>query len=272
MSTIIVDPKSCNNCGICSKVCTMGIVEPGRDGSVPVVLEDKAGMCIFCGHCEAFCPENALVVNLRPEEHVSLPEGSGMLLPEDLSTYLRKRRSVRHFTDRPVSKEVIESILGVAAFAASGGNGQPVRWVVVHDSEEVKKIAGLAIEWMKSLDLSNHPMRDYLPVLISAWEHGTDVVCRGAPHLLVAVIPEENQIAPVDAIIALTHFDLAAPAWGVGTCWGGFVAMAATQYEPLKKFLGIEPGKKCAYAMMFGHPRYQVHAIPRRNQPKVRWM
>ncbi|MCK7507961.1 MAG: nitroreductase family protein [Desulfobacterales bacterium] len=70
-------------------------------------------------------------------------------------------------------------------------------------------------------------------------EQGHDVICRGAPHLLFAHIPESNPIASVDAIIALTHFDLAAPAFGIGTCWAGFVTMAAVSYEPLQKELGL---------------------------------
>jgi nitroreductase len=185
--------------------------------------------------------------------------------------YLRKRRSVRRFTKDPVPKEKILELLDIARYAASGGNGQPVEWIVVHDPEMVKKIAGLTVEWMKTLVNSNHPMSGYVPVLIGAWEQGNDVICRGAPHLLVAHIPESNPIAPVDAIIALTHFDVAAPAFGVGTCWAGFVAMAAASYEPLQKELGIPAGRKSAYAMMFGHPQYKVYGIPRRKPLQVTW-
>jgi hypothetical protein len=74
-----------------------------------------------------------------------------------------------------------------------------VDWIVVHDPEKVKKIAALTIEWMNTLAGSNHPMSGYIPVLLEAWESGRDVVCRGAPHLLVATIPEGNTIAQTDA-------------------------------------------------------------------------
>ena len=67
---------------------------------------------------------------------------------------------------------------------------------------------------------------------------------RGAPHLVIAHIPENNPVASVDAIIALTHFDLTAPAFGVGTCWAGFLSMAATVYEPLQKVIALPPGRK----------------------------
>jgi nitroreductase len=96
-------------------------------------------------------------------------------------------------------------------------------------------------------------------------------VCQGAPHLLFAHIPDGNPVASIDSIIALTHFDVAAPAFGIGTCWAGFVAMAAISYEPLQKELGLPAGRKCAYAMMFGHPQHRVYGIPRRNPPEVMW-
>jgi nitroreductase len=186
--------------------------------------------------------------------------------------YLRERRSVRHFTQDPVPKEKILEVLDIARYAASGGNGQPVEWIVVHDKKKVKRIASLTVAWMKTLINSNHPMSGYVPVLLGAWESGRDVICRGAPHLLFATIPEGNPVAQTDAIIALTHFDVAAPAYGIGTCWAGFVAMAASSYEPLQKEIGIPAGRKGAYAMMFGNPQYKIHGIPRRKPLRVTWL
>ena len=36
----------------------------------------------------------------------------------------------------------------------------------------VKRIAGLTIEWMKSLLNTAHPMSGYVPMFISVWEQG----------------------------------------------------------------------------------------------------
>lgn len=272
MDSIIVNNDLCTRCGICTAVCPANIVEPGDESKLPRVSYEKAGLCFSCGHCEAFCPSQALTLNIRPNEKVKLPEGVGMISAEDIGFYLQKRRSVRRFTDDPVSKDEILKVLDIARYAASGANGQPVQWLVVHDRDRVKKIAGITMEYLKSLLNMDHPLKGYLPVLISAWDRGVDVICRGAPHLLFAIIPEGSPIAPVDAIIALTHFDIAAPAFGVGTCWAGFIAMAAITYQPLQKELGIPSGKKCAYAMMFGHPRYKTYGIPRRNPLQVAWL
>ena len=56
-------------------------------------------------------------------------------MAEDIGYYLQKRRSVRRFTDDAVSKEEILKILDIARYAPSGGNRQPIQWLVVHDTE-----------------------------------------------------------------------------------------------------------------------------------------
>jgi len=271
MTTILVDQDLCTQCGICSVVCVNGIIDPADENTLPKVSGAKAGWCLRCGHCEACCPSQALVLNERPDERVSLPAGAGTIAPADMGYYLRKRRSVRHFTADPVPKEKILEVLDIARYAASGCNGQPVEWIVIYDKEKVKKIAGLTIEWMKGLIGSSHPMSGFVPGLIGAWEAGSDVICRSAPHLIVTHIPEGNPIAEVDAVIALTHVDVAAPAFGIGTCWAGFVAGAAREYPPLQQYLGLPEGRVISYAMMFGHPQYRVYGIPRRKPLQVSW-
>ena len=114
-------------------------------------------------------------------------------------------------------------------------------------------------------------MSGYIPTLLAAWEAGNDPVCRGAPHLVIAHIPEGNPLASVDALIALTHFDISAPAFGIGTCWAGFLSMAAAAYEPLQKVLALPAGRRYAYSLMFGYPQYKVYGIPRRNPLQVTW-
>jgi nitroreductase/NAD-dependent dihydropyrimidine dehydrogenase PreA subunit len=271
MTTIIIDQDLCVKCGICSAVCPITIIDNATKNTLPNVPDDRANLCIKCGHCEISCPEQAILLNIRPDEKLTLPTDAGILSSENLALYIKKRRSVRHFTKEPVPKEKILEILDVARSAASGGNGQPVKWLVVYDPKKVRKIAELTVEWLKWILDTPHPLSGYIPTLISSWEKGYDIICRDAPHLLFAHVPEDNPIAPVDAIIALTHVDIAAPAFGIGTCWAGFVSGAAASYEPLQKELRLPAGRKCAYSMMFGYPQYKIYGIPRRNPVEVTW-
>jgi len=51
----------------------------------------------------------------------------------DFRTHMQRRRTVRHFSDRPVPREVIEECLLTAGTAPSGANLQPWHFVVVSD-------------------------------------------------------------------------------------------------------------------------------------------
>ena len=248
----------------------MGIVSPAGETPLPNVPEAQAGMCIRCGHCEIHCPSHALLLTYLADETTPLP-AAGQISPDDLGIYLKTRRSARAFKKEPVPRETVARILDIARYAPSGGNGQQVGWLVIQDPKEVHRIAGLVMDWMRTLKDSNHPMSGYIPGLVAAWESGADPVCRGAPHLVIAHIPEGNPVASVDALIALTHFDIAAPAFGVGACWAGFLSMAARSYEPLKAALALPPGREYSYGLFFGFPQYKIYGIPRRNPALVEW-
>ena len=269
--TIEVDSDSCTRCGICSNVCPMGIITQAEENIPPFIPEEKSPMCVSCGQCEAFCSAGALIQDLSPGREVQKAWNGKDITPELLGLYLKSRRSIRRFKSESVPRESIRSILDIARYAASGSNGQPVQWLVIHDPKEVQRIAGLTINWMRTLAGSDHPMSAYVPFLIAAWEAGTDIICRGAPHLIIPHIPELNPIAPVDGIIALTHVDLTAPAFGIGACWGGFVAAASRSYAPLIDLLALPDGRIPVYALMLGYPQYKPSYIPSRKPLEITW-
>jgi nitroreductase len=53
---------------------------------------------------------------------------------------IRERRSVRHFLDAPVDRNLIREVLEAACWAPSGLNNQPWRFAVVRDPELKEKI------------------------------------------------------------------------------------------------------------------------------------
>ena len=53
---------------------------------------------------------------------------------------LRRRRTVRDFSDRPVAREVIESCILAAGTAPNGANQQPWHFAVVSDPEIKSRI------------------------------------------------------------------------------------------------------------------------------------
>jgi nitroreductase/NAD-dependent dihydropyrimidine dehydrogenase PreA subunit len=270
VTAIIVDRDLCNSCGICSEVCPLGVIVT-EEGKGPEVRPEREAYCIQCGHCEACCPESALVLDIGERE---LPLGEGTTLPADLvGHYMKNRRSVRHYKKERVPRETIRAILDVARYAPSGSNSQPVEWLVVHDPGKVRELAASTIDWMRFEATKETPVMPatFLQGLIASWEKGHDPICRGAPHLLVAHVPEGPGSGPIDAIIALTYADLAAPAFGVGTCWAGFLSMAVPAWKPLRDALALPKGRTYSYALMCGYPRFRSYRIPPRKPLRVSW-
>ncbi|MBF0531115.1 MAG: nitroreductase family protein, partial [Deltaproteobacteria bacterium] len=187
--------------------------------------------------------------------------------------FMRSRRSIRTYQDKPVPRNILTRLITLASYAPSGHNDQPVHWLVMEDQQEVQKLAGLVVDFMKQLVEANEPIAVNFGMdrIIAAWGEGMDAICRHAPHLIVAHAPKDNPLAPSSGTIALTWLELAAHSLGLGACWAGFVNAAATFYPPMLKALALPSGHQCLGVMMIGYPKYKYQRLPLRNVPRITW-
>ncbi len=270
MSLISFNLEKCTACGICSMVCPINVIIPDKEG-FPCFPAEHEAFCTHCGHCETICPTNSITANYQAFP----PEGDtsdiGQIRPDILAKYVQSRRTIRAFKDKPIEKEKIEAIFEAVRFAPSGMNAQPVKWLVVTETADIKKFAKLTIDWMRMMAEkgADHPLKHYFPVLITLADTGLDPICRNAPGLVYAY--SENAFGYTDSIIALTTFDLVAPSFGLGTCWAGLLHRAAMEYQPLKEALGIPEGFVLQFPMIFGYPKYKYRKIPGRKQADIIW-
>ena len=273
MSLITVDASKCKQDGICVEVCPVKILEIKPDGTVPSVIFGSDDRCIRCGHCVAVCPHGALSHQDIPMDQCHPVRRNMEIGQEQAEYFLRSRRSIRTYKQTPVDKETLEKLINTARFAPSGRNCQPVKWLVIHDSREVSRFAGMVIDWMRYVQKESPTVAQsfYLSFVIDGWESGVDLICRNAPHLVIAYGDVTNSMAQSSCTIALTYLDLAAPSYGLGTCWAGFFHAAATLWPPLQKALALPENHVCYGAMMTGYPKYAYHRLPARNQADISW-
>lgn len=68
---------------------------------------------------------------------------------------LRKRTSVRKFTNKKISAEIIDCILEAGRLAPSGGNEQPWKFGIITEKELINKVSEVAYNqsWIKSAPL-----------------------------------------------------------------------------------------------------------------------
>lgn len=272
MPLFLVDPARCAGDGICVDECPTRVIELGPGDSTPRVPAEAEEFCRNCGHCVAVCPHGAVsIAGMAPDQ---LPPVRSAWLPdlEQIAHFLRARRSIRAYAPQPVEREALAKLIDVARFAPSASNRQPLRWVVIYDAAEVRRLAGLAVDWMRANLASQAPAEQRNSLrFVSGWDRGLDMVCRGAPHLVIACAPAGYAWAATDCAIALTYLELAASSLGLGACWGGILTNAARRWPPLQDALALPEGHVCCGAMMIGYARYRYRRLPLRNAARVAW-
>lgn len=75
-----------------------------------------------------------------------VPEDQMQGRPEAFLARMRKRRTVRDYSARPVPRELIETAVRAAGTAPSGANQQPWTFVCISDPERKKQIRAGAEE------------------------------------------------------------------------------------------------------------------------------
>ena len=61
----------------------------------------------------------------------------------DIFEIIKTRRSIRRFTDEPVSDEIIDRIIEAGIWAPSGMNNQPWKFAIIKDTVLKEKISTL---------------------------------------------------------------------------------------------------------------------------------
>lgn len=263
MSFIRVDASKCQKDGLCVAVCPSGALATDADGA-PVAADPA--LCNACGHCLAVCPHGALA-HSRLDAGAMRPNVASWPAPEGVDGLLRGRRSIRRYTDRPVSRQDILELLDVARYAPTASNAQEVRWIVAATAEKVRELAGLTAAWFEGN--ASSPGRAHYAAL---WKLGRDYFLRGAPAVAVAHTKADAPFGAVDCGIALTFLELAAVPRGLGTCWTGLLILAAAGSAALRAALGLPEGHTVHGGLMLGYPDERYPAVPPRNPAVVDWL
>ena len=120
-------------------------------------------------------------------------------------------RAMRHLDEsRPVPEAALRRILEAATKAATGGNSQPVRWIVVTDTALKQQLGEVYHRCAAALLEGDEDS----PLTRSSWylvEH-----LGSAPVLIIACTQGENR-RPASVFPAVQNLMLAARALGLGT-------------------------------------------------------
>ena len=273
MELLNVDEKKCKKDKICVTECPFGILEMNKINGYPQLVPEGETICNACGHCVAVCPHDALNHKYVPIEESPVIEKGLAVTEAQAVQFLRSRRSIRRFKDKPVEKETIQRLIEIARYAPTARNAQLLEWTVITNKVELRELAKLTVDWIRH-DLEKNPEQpraSYFPLVVAAWDAGNDMILRDAPALIVASAPEDSAFGLVDLSLALSYLELMAPTLGLGTCWAGLLEGALLHSPPARKTLGLSDDRPHHYPMMLGYPASHYLRLPQRRRPKITW-
>lgn len=157
----------------------------------------------------------------------------------DGAAMLQGRRSVRNFTDQPVSDEVLWKVFELCRYAPTSRNSQPYTFTVVRDPAKLERLARL---------------------------RGPNSAPIGRARLAVAVTadPAISKRHVQDGCIAAYHFLLSAWLQGLGTCW-----IAAMDRDEVKELLGVPRDHYVATVSPLGYPATRPAPPERRPRNQI---
>ncbi len=144
---------------------------------------------------------------------------------------IKKRRSVRSYSSKPIPDDVVERMRQALHYAPSACNLQPWRFIFVTDAALREKVANAANDQLFMADA---------PIIV--------VGC-GFPDDAYDGMGGHRSSVDIDVAIALDHLTLAAVAEGLGTCWIG-----AFNEKAVKQALKVPDNVRVVAITPLGYP------------------
>lgn len=290
MEEFFIDKSTCNNCGVCAKVCPALCLEISPDKKVNF-RTDTLHLCLGCGQCMAVCKTRSIT-------------SKGMSYEKDFFEFtddnsffslLEERRSVRRFKPRAVSREEIDKILYAVSQAPHGDSHHHVEITVVNSREKLLEALPLMskfyddlVGWLKNPVIStvirlkqgkdgmntlrNHLLPRILKGVYKNYNYDYDGITRGAHTLLIFHADKCAEEHKEDSYIFVTYAMLAAQALGLGSTIIGLVPPAVNKLPQLKKLFNIPESNEAVTSIIIGYPKYKYYRGIKRELKGVHWV
>ena len=153
---------------------------------------------------------------------------------------IMKRRTIRKFEQKAVSEDNLVKLVDCARVAAYGANVQPLKFMIVNNSEPLQKIYPMT-KWAGYL-ADGAPKENERPVAYIAVLGDSSI--------------KSNKMYEVEAGAAVTTMMLEAVEMGLGTCWLG-----AIQRDEIKKLLELDENLNVVYLLAVGYPKQESKIV-----------
>jgi nitroreductase len=198
-------------------------------------------------------------------------------LVEAATKIIQDRRSIRQYTDEPVSEEHLGMILEAARQAPSGEDAQPWRFIIVKDPVTRKHLGAIAgggsgrrftaeyvTQKMQERFESLEDEAKRKAVFEKLTSGRVSAFLADAPVNIVVCGRKDVWDLPYDTSAAIENMLLMVTALGLGACWVIAPCIDIRDEERLKDLLAVPEGVKIISIVALGHP-----TRPHRPRPRL---
>lgn len=192
------------------------LLKLGWAGALSGMISGMGGMA-FAGQKDGNVPPSK-IGGLPPQGDFSMLE------------LVKKRRSIRRYSQEPIDRATLDAILKIALFAPASHGTKVVEFVVVENKE--------------TLDALARCKRIGAPSV------------RAAAAAVVVIVDRRGELWIEDASVASAYLLLAAEAYGIGACWNhirGRQGEHASSEEEIRNLLGIPDRYAVLSIVAMGH-------------------
>jgi nitroreductase/ferredoxin len=293
---IEIDRDLCNGCGLCITVCPTGTI---------TLREDKAtasgGESIFCGHCEAVCPREAIHIHgidREMSQYKTFTTERRWLPPGKYNTSLlvqlmASRRSCRNFTNQPIEKALIEDLVKIGITAPSGTNSQSWTFTILPQRKAVQAFAERVASFYERLNATAEKtlLRTFLKLIgkgeleayyrgyyrkvkdaIEEWYgSGKDTLFHGSTAAILVASKPGASCPAEDALLATQNILLGAHSMGLGSCLIGYAVAAIKRDPSIQRSIGIPTEEEIHAVIALGYPDEVYQRITGRKKVTPRY-
>lgn len=150
----------------------------------------------------------------------------------DIYDLIIRRRTIRRFQKKPISRQILEKLINAARLAPSAANLQPCEYVVIDDEKFLEKTFE-TLCWAGYIAPGGNPPPGERPVA----------------YIVVLVDENKSKSGSQDAAAAIENMILVALSEGLGSCWIGSV-----EREKLTQLLDVPSHHRIDSALALGYP------------------